>query len=534
MPGRAMDRRVPKVAVVVAFAWLSVPAWSTDYFVGRDGNDANPGTSAELAWATFEAANAHTFQPGDRLLIESGGRFTGQLRPKGSGAEGRPIRLDRYGEGPRPVLDGQGKVDATLYLYNLEYVEVRNLEIANATFEPEKGRRNGVFIHLDNFGPARGIRLENLHIRDIAGVGGHASNGGDGIAYLNEGTDTLSWFDGLAIEHCHIERTHLNGIWGWSSYWDRKPWRPNLNVVIRGNHLVDIGMSGIVPVGCAGAVVEHNRVIRPSRGGHGIGIWPWSCDDTVVEFNEVNGSDGTHDGQAFDSDWNSRNSVFQYNYSHDNRGGFMLICTQRLSDYNLGCEGTVVRYNISENDGATSGHVFHIAGPCRDTSIYHNTIYTGPHLRVKLIEHVDWDGWADHTRFLNNVVYADGKVSVSLGKSTRNLFDGNAWHGNVEDRPRDPHAVLAPPQLRAPGRGGTVHDTRWLGSVDAYTLLPGSPLVDRGVDLHKSLGIDVGTRDFRGRPIPLGKGYDIGACEYDDALEPAPGDPTATSSPSAE
>ena len=82
-----------------------------------------------------------------------------------------------------------------------------------------------------------------------------------------------------------------------------------------------------MPVGCDGALVEHNRVVRPSRGGTGIGIWPWSCDNTVVQFNEVSGADGIHDGQAFDSDWNCRNTVFQYNYSHDNQGGFMLVCT---------------------------------------------------------------------------------------------------------------------------------------------------------------------------------------------------------------
>lgn len=523
-----MVRRMLRVAGAVALPWLSVSAWSTDYFVGRDGSDTHPGTSAELAWATLEAANSRVFQPGDRLLLEAGGRFTGQLRPKGSGAEGRPVALDRYGAGPNPVLDGQGKVEATLYLYNVEYVEVRHLEIANATFEPEKGRRNGVFIHLDNFGPARGIRLENLHIRDIAGVGNHGSNGGDGIAYLNEGARTPSWFDGLTIERCRIERTHLNGIWGWSAYWNRKPWHPNLNVVIRGNQLVDIGMSGIVPVGCAGAVVEHNRVIRPSRGGHGIGIWPWSCDDTVVQFNEVHGSDGDRDSQAFDSDWNSRNSLFQYNYSHDNRGGFMLICTQGLSDYNIGCEGTVVRYNISENDGATSGHVFHIAGPCRDTAIYNNTIYTGSHLRVNLLEHLDWDGWADLTRFHNNVVHADGKVTLLLGRSTRNIFEGNAWYGAVENRPEDPRAVLDPPRLRAPGQGGTITDTRTLGFLDAYMAIPGSPLIDRGLDLRRLLGVDVGARDVRGRPIPLGSGFDIGACEYDgdrQALEPTTAHP---------
>ena len=57
------------------------------------------------------------------------------------------------------------------------------------------------------------------------------------------------------------------------------------------------------------------------------GIWPWDCDDTIIQFNEVSGMKGTVDGQGFDSDFLCRRSLFQYNYSHNNDGGFMLICT---------------------------------------------------------------------------------------------------------------------------------------------------------------------------------------------------------------
>ena len=66
------------------------------------------------------------------------------------------------------------------------------------------------------------------------------------------------------------------------------------------------------------------------------GIWPWDCDNSIIQFNEVSGVKGTKDGQAFDSDYRCRNSLFQYNYSHDNEGGFMLICSPGTSS----CEGT--------------------------------------------------------------------------------------------------------------------------------------------------------------------------------------------------
>jgi hypothetical protein len=64
------------------------------------------------------------------------------------------------------------------------------------------------------------------------------------------------------------------------------------------------------------------------------GIWPWSTDNTLLQLNEAARTHTTLDGQGFDADYNSRNTLFQYNYSHDHEGGFMLICSpaQRRAD----------------------------------------------------------------------------------------------------------------------------------------------------------------------------------------------------------
>jgi hypothetical protein len=42
-----------------------------------------------------------------------------------------------------------------------------------------------------------------------------------------------------------------------------------------------------------------------------------------------------------------------------------------------------------------------------------------------------------------------------------------------------------------------------------FTLLKSSPAIDAGTDAS-----NMGTRDFFGNPIPFGKGYDIGAYEW--------------------
>ena len=82
---------------------------------------------------------------------------------------------------------------------------------------------------------------------------------------------------------------------------------------------------------------------------------------------------GQRDGEGFDSDLNSRNTIIQYNYSHDNEGGFLLICndgSQAPAD-NAGNVGTIVRYNISQNDHHRG---INIAGPVTNATIYNNTI----------------------------------------------------------------------------------------------------------------------------------------------------------------
>ena len=61
-------------------------------------------------WRDAARLNALALKPGDRLLLKSGCVWKGQLTVSASGAEGRPIVIDRYGEGARPRIDGEGKV----------------------------------------------------------------------------------------------------------------------------------------------------------------------------------------------------------------------------------------------------------------------------------------------------------------------------------------------------------------------------------------------------------------------------------------
>jgi len=276
-----------------------------------------------------------------------------------------------------------------------------------------------------------------------------------------------------------------------------------------------------VVVATDGAVVEHNVVGHANQRsqGYNAAIWPWSADNTLIQCNEAYGTKGQRDGEGFDSDWNSKNTIIQYNYSHDNDGGFLLICddgSQKRED-SAGNTGTVVRYNISEND-RTRG--INIAGPVRNELIYNNTIFVGSEHRVDLLLFTDWNGWAKGTCLRNNIFYAQGDAQFSygilrdadgayvsalgLGQSKENVFESNVYYGHIVG-PDDPHARTSDPRLVAPGTGGLGRST-----LSGYHLLPDSTARGTGIAIENN-----GGRDFFGAAVPSCGKTDRGASQSD-------------------
>ncbi len=475
---------------------ILVSAGAASYFVdGKSGDDDRSGTSVGQAWKSLERVNANSFQPGDQLLFKAGSRFTGQLHPKGSGKmdgdKPVPITLGKYGDGPLPRIDGEGKFLDALLLRNVEFWEVSDLEITNLGTNREPWR-TGVRVVTDGFGKMRHIHLRNLYVHDVNGDL-RKEREGCGIYFESRGGNQ-SHFDDLLIENCHLVHTDRNGIC------QRGGRTRSLRVVIRGNLLEDIGGDGIKIWGSDGALVERN-VIRGGRtrcDDYAAGIWPFDSDDTVIQFNEVSGIKGTKDGQGFDSDYRCRRSVFQYNYSHDNEGGFFLICAPGRS-YN---EDTVIRYNISQNDGLDSARIFHISG-AKNTRIYNNTIYVGPKQNLPLLLFNDWDGGsARDTFFYNNIFYVDGRASYDFGKSQNTAFENNVFYGTHENPPGDPKGSTNQPALLQPGSGRAGLES-----------LTGYKLRDASASLPGRIIPNNGGRDFFGNPVPTDRPPCVGAAQ---------------------
>jgi hypothetical protein len=449
-------------ALLTLGACATAASAATFYVDASHGADANNGITARTAWQTLERVNSASLVPGDHVLFRRGEVWHGQLAPAVSGKPGLPILIDCYGTGALPLISGDGKVEDAVLLRNVEQIELHHLAVTNRG--PEIAVRRGVDVLLDNYGTAHHIVIADLYVHDVNGAdsGANAPKDTGGILFRTHGVNVPSRFDDLLIERNIVWKVDRSGIVGESSNISRARWFPSLHVVLRDNYVVDIGGDGIVPWATDGAVVEGNVAERCNQrsAGYNAGIWQWSTHDTFLSMNESFETKGTRDGEGFDSDYNSTNTHFVHNYSHDNDGGFMLICTpvQRNPAVNIGNAGTVLRENISRDD---KGLLINLSG-ADDVLVADNLFYVGRGRQVQFITS-SWDGWSKNANFTGNSFFVEG--SVTFGHSLKRLdggaytiapgwapaqdinFNGNHYFGTMINPPTDDADKVNPPLI---------------------------------------------------------------------------------------
>jgi hypothetical protein len=361
-----------------------------------------------------------------------------------------------------------------------------------------------------NVGPVYGTTLRNLDVHDVNGDPVKSNGGGGGIVWRIEGEKPSRFVDAL-IEGCHVYDCQRNGIVGKSAYtaarYQRKREYYSQGMRIRQNLVERVPGDGMVILGCDSALVEYN-ICRDFTddlpiGDAAAGIWPWNSLNTIIQHNEVSGHKAGWDGQGFDSDWNCEGTVIQYNYSHDNAGGFILICSNGDWGYN---DNTIVRYNISINDGYRTwgtGEDFcptiHIAGNVFNTRIYNNTFFIADKpasVDKKFIESTNWKGWANVTYIHNNLFYATEPHGFKMGSSINNSFRHNFYSTNTS-LPADPFPYTGDPLFFSPGTSEDVND---------YRISSGSPVINRGILIN-----DNGGKDFYGNEVSEFSAPNIGA-----------------------
>ncbi|MFK7692228.1 fibronectin type III domain-containing protein [Paenibacillus sp. HJGM_3] len=512
-----------------------VYADNTTYYIdSADGNDSNNGTSEATAWRSLSKVNNRNFLPGDRILFKSGGSWSGSLKLKSSGSDANPIVVSKYGDGPAPVINANADY-AAINLENVQNVTLENLELTN--FNPSNPddyktgyyRRSGIWIKAFHNGPMKNITIRNMDIHDVTGMNltgettttttdgkdkGVNKNANAGIqieAWEFETGRPKAYYDGLTLENNHIHDLAVMGvnIAAFSSdvaYFNR-------NVAIRGNTVTNTGADGIVVGVSINPLIEHNVSLDAGAFAPGIkwiaGIWVWRTDRALVQFNEVGRTraeiKADSDSSAFDTDLATRGDhIFQYNYTHDNAGGYFMDMGQLKSGINIH------RYNISQNDMRDGWHSYTMN--INDPGIYYNNVFyndTGVGFQMK--------NNANAT-FLNNVFYVTGPSPVTETYPTGPKFVNNAFYGKAAPT-QGKNNVVGDPGFVDPGKGSDGRNT-----VDGYKLKPNSPLIGAGTVVGNN-----GGRDFWNNPIYRGL-PDIGA--FEDASD-AIADTTAPAAPTS-
>lgn len=409
----------------------AAPTGITYYVDGSAGDDGHDGKSAAHAWRSLDRVNRTTFGPGDRLLFKRGDDYPGALLAKGSGRAGAPVIVDAYGEGEPPHLHADGRTPSTIRLQNVEYWTLRNLAVSNRGPQAMP-RRTGVHLFHQDAGVVHGIVLQGLTVRDVNGSLVKKDGGGSAILVETKG-DTRH--DGLSITDNTIENTGRDGIL-FLAAGNRKTGLAR-GVAVRGNRIRGVPGDCILVKGCDGALVERNTVSdcgELPRGEAAAGIWPFDCDDTTIQYNEVSGHRAYADGQAYDADFHCRRTIIQYNYSHDNAGGMALVCNDGRSAGSIGNTGTVVRYNVSINDALrkTGASSLRISGPVDGSQIYNNIIIipekpvAGAEMTV--FRATSWKGVPDDTAIHDNIVVSPRSPAVDMGKATKTQLGQNQFH----------------------------------------------------------------------------------------------------------
>jgi hypothetical protein len=145
---------------------------------------------------------------------------------------------------------------------------------------------------------------------------------------------------------------------------------------------------GIMLFGVDGGTVAHSVAYTNARqAGGGVGIWAFDSNRIVFAHNESFGNGSpeiTNDGDGFDFDRGVSHSVMVDNYSHDNGGIGLLVCScnvgvppfYRMHDITL-------RSNVSRNDGSSGQPSLYVDGGEPMTAI---------HILGNLVESARGDG----------------------------------------------------------------------------------------------------------------------------------------------
>ncbi|NLU66143.1 right-handed parallel beta-helix repeat-containing protein [Streptomyces sp. HNM0574] len=520
-------------------ACMDTPHYSPSrtYYVSPHGDDDNEGTSAGDAWRTLDRAERTGLEPGDRLLLKGGERFSGTVTLKAdeAGDADRPVVVGSYGEGRARIdaEDGPG-----VSVHNTAGVQIRDLELngAGSSYTDD----GGVNAYHDRGG---GDRLSGIGISrvDVSGfkvgisVGGEKAGTGfadvsvtDSRLHDNKDSGLLTYgpeFDAGDPQYAHEDVT-VERVETYANRGD-----PEQNDTHSGN--------GIILGGVREAAVRdssaHDNGGRSAAGAPAgpVGIWAYDASEVVLEHNRSyrNHTGSSVDGAGFGLDSSVSDSTVQYNLAFGNDGPGYYAYTNTANGAH---KDNTIRYNVSSDDGrklARNGGLSVHGKDIRDLAVYQNTVImpespngTAPAVRLQDGERgvsfrnnlfvtenaptVNAERGLDrgHVVFQgNNYRVAGGDSEPSFdwgGTSYSGLGSWRSGTGQERDGDRSTGGTTGP--CLAGGDLPVIDSTG-----DAPSVVPDcDALAGKGLDLSDRFGISPGDEDYFGNhvgtPPPVG------------------------------
>jgi len=498
----AMKRSLMPAILLASVTWAS----ATSYYVdSTNGNNSNPGTSGTAAWKTISKANQAAIHPGDQLLFIRGGVWTGMLNVSGSGSQTSPAYYGAYGDTnlPNPTINAGGTNVAAIFISNSSsYVTVEGFSLTNFdgadVFDLAEGNRNGIQIG-QWASPASlltGVSILNNEIYNIEGFSNSPLVAGASPRGTTLSGSTYNQYSCAAIyaranqmNNMTIKDNYIHDCTGTGLYILPNTFATGTqNLLIDGNEVNNVGSDGIEIANSVSPVIQYNTCIGAANnsgtnargtgvlGSNGLaccGIWAVNSSNVLFQYNYCQ---GTHlikyDGQAWDFDVGlSGTCIYQYNYSRDNEGGFLLTCNSPATQ--------ICRFNISVNDGSRQGNASNGQGFFNQNvgAVYNNVFYRTDSKACLL------PGSLSGT-FSNNIFYT-AATSGTYQTSTARFFN-NCYYGHTATAPGT-SPVLGNPLFvnEADAAAGTA-----LVDETGFQLLPGSPCIATGTSIAGNGGFD--------------------------------------------
>ena len=486
---------------------------NTTYYISfSDGDDSKDGKSESNAFKNLGKINSITFAPGDKIKFKTGDTWKGYFKIRGSGSSPAPISIESYGNSSKPIIDGNG-YQASLFLENVQYIEVNNLEFKNeASHKKSDGSvklmsgsgRNGqderFGILAIRFGAGKNInhlKISNVKISNIYPTPAEQSynHQGYGMRFESYNDAELNYYDGISIDNVDISLTGHYGIHIVNRMSGAQAEYYHRNISITNSNFYDTGGSGIVIARSKNILIENstfkgtgstNDIRMWERGS---GLWLYTCNDAIVQNSTFEDAYGVQDSFGAHIDWGNERVVIQYCLSKNNFGGFVEILGENLdSGY---------RYNISIGDGTRTGvhngNIFWVsdfAGANRrigskNNFIYNNTVFvpsTNPVTNNPMSPGILIRENTEDTFVYNNLIYVNSGASVNIlinNDSDLNFFRNNLYFGTVNINTSFEHhssEIFVDPKLINPG------------STDPndYKLQADSPAIGKGILINGS------------------------------------------------